>query len=183
MKINEESFLIELNNGNEKALEYVIDVYGPLVNGIVRKVLGPLKNEGIVEECISDVFISLWNNIGKFSGDNKNFKNWIGGISKFKAIDYYRKYKNQYLNSEIIENNIACDRNLEEEVLQGIETKGVLKLVDNLKEPDRSIVIMRFLFGYTSKKIEGILGISVSTINTKISRCRKKLKEQYKEGC
>lgn len=56
MKINEENYLIELCKKNEKALEYIIDKYSAIVNGVVRKVLLPLENNGLIEECISDVF-------------------------------------------------------------------------------------------------------------------------------
>ncbi|MBM6861724.1 hypothetical protein H9X78_14840 [Clostridium saudiense] len=52
MRVNEENFLLKLKNRDDKALEYVIDSYGALVNGIVRNVLISLNNEGLIEECI-----------------------------------------------------------------------------------------------------------------------------------
>lgn len=56
MRIDRENFLTQMRRKDEKSLEYIIDIYSSLVNGIVRRVLEPLKNEGIIEECISDVF-------------------------------------------------------------------------------------------------------------------------------
>ena len=180
MRINEENYLIELNNKNEQALEYVIDKYSAIVNGVVRKVLLPLENEGLIEECIYDVFLSVWNNIEKFKGDKDKFKNWIAGISKYKAIDYYRKYNNEKYKFHDIDNYVLKDNtSLENEIIQGIETKKVMKLINLLKEPDKSIFIMKFLFGYTSRKISEKLGISEGIINTKVSRGRKKIKSQY----
>ena len=122
-----------LRRKDEKSLEYIIDIYSSLVNGIVRRVLEPLKNEGIIEECISDVFLSVWNNIDKFRGNNDNFKSWIGGISKYKAIDYYRKYSTEKGNTEIIDNSISNGENLEENIIKGIETRNVMKLINELK--------------------------------------------------
>lgn len=181
MKINEENFLPKLKKRDDKALEYIIDIYGSLVNGIVRKVLIPLNNDGLIEECISDIFLGVWDNIDRFKGDNKNFKSWIGAISKYKAIDYYRKYYNKG-ESEVIEDERASEGILEDEVIQNIEIKKVINLINELKEPDRSIFIMKFLFGYSSKKISDILNITVSSIDTKISRGRKNLKEKYRES-
>lgn len=186
MRINEENFIRELTKKNHKALEYVINIYSPIVNGVIRKVLNPLKNEGLIEECISDVFISVWNNTEKFKGESDKFKSWIGSISRYKAIDYYRKHKVINYEVEVIEENIASDIDLEEDIMKEIEKSTVIGLVNNLKEPDRSIFIMKFFFGYTSKKISEVLGITVSTIDTKVNRGRKKLKNQYdttnKEG-
>ena len=111
--------MIELNNKNEQALEYVIDKYSAIVNGVVRKVLLPLENVGLIEECIYDVFLSVWNNIEKFKGDKDKFKNWIAGISKYKAIDYYRKYNNEKYKFHDIDNYVVKDNtSLENEIIQ-----------------------------------------------------------------
>ena len=180
MKINEENYLIELCKKNEKALEYIIDKYSAIVNGVVRKVLLPLENNGLIEECISDIFFSVWNNIDKFSGENEKFKNWIAGISKYKAIDYYRKYSNEkYKTSDIDKHTLKDNKSIEEDIILGIETRRVLDLINLLKEPDKSIFVMKFLFGYSSRKISEKLGIGEGTINTKVSRARKKLRAKY----
>ena len=61
-----------------------------------------------------------------------------------------------------------------------------MKLINELKEPDKSIFVMKFLFGYSGQKISDALGLTVSNINTRVSRGRKRLKEQFenisKEG-
>ena len=182
MKINEENYLRELNNKNEKALEYVIDKYSAIVNGVIRKVLLPLENNGLIEECIYDVFLSVWDNIDKFKGDEDKFKNWIAGISKYKAIDYYRKYSNEKYKVNDIDNYVVKDNStVEDEIIKGIETKNVMSLINLLGEPDKSIFIMKFLFGYSSRKISEKLGISEGAINTKVSRTRKKIKKQYND--
>lgn len=181
MRINEENFLLKLRKKDEKALEYVIDAYGSFVNGIVRRVLSSLENEGIIEECISDVFLGVWENIDRFKGDKNNFKNWIGAISRYKALDYYRKYKNKHIESSIIDNEIDSGVVIEEEFIQEGEIKIVIKLINELKDPDRGIFIMKFLLGYSSKKISNILNITVSSIDTKVNRGRKKIREKYED--
>ena len=173
---------MELLNKNEKALEFVIDEYGALINGIVRNVLKSLSDNGIIEECLSDIFFSVWNNIDKFEGDEVDFKYWICGLSKYKAIDYYRKYFKKINTLVTLEEKGEEDGyNLEKEIIQNIETNEVMKLINKLKEPDKSIFVMKFLFGYSSKKIADILGLTISNINTKISRRREKLKKEYQE--
>ncbi|KAJ53721.1 RNA polymerase sigma-70 factor [Clostridium tetanomorphum DSM 665] len=43
MKINEENFIRYLKKKNEKALDYIIDVYGGLIKSIVKKHLYNLE--------------------------------------------------------------------------------------------------------------------------------------------
>lgn len=54
MKLTEENFISELKRGNEKALVYVVDQYGSLLCGIIRRKLCLLKE--YQEECLNDVF-------------------------------------------------------------------------------------------------------------------------------
>ena len=68
-----------------------IDHYFSLVKGVVYKVLTPLKQDHILEECINDIFLSVWENSDQFKGDATDFRKWMCAIAKFKAIDYYRK--------------------------------------------------------------------------------------------
>ncbi|CUN52581.1 MULTISPECIES: sigma factor [Clostridium] len=110
MKIDEKNYLKQLCNKNEKALEYVIDNYSAIVNVVIRNVLRSFENEGLIEECISDVFFSALDNIHKFKGDDNNFKNWIDGINKYKAIDYYRKYSHEKYRTSDIENHVIQDK-------------------------------------------------------------------------
>ena len=74
MKIDEKNYLKELCNKNEKVLEYVIDNYSAIVNEVIRNVLRFFENEGLIEECISDVFFGVWDNIYKFKEYDNNLK-------------------------------------------------------------------------------------------------------------
>ena len=98
MKSNETNFIKRLQQQKEDALEYIVDKYLPLIKGITYKVLSPLNNQMVIEECINDIFLSIWNNAKKFNGEPNDFKKWTCSIAKYKAIDYYRK-ANKHLNS------------------------------------------------------------------------------------
>ncbi|MEG1311951.1 MAG: sigma factor, partial [Romboutsia sp.] len=101
MKINEKNFITKLRSKNEDALEYVIDNYGWIINSIVKKHLYNLKD--YQDECVNDILLGIWNNIDSFDENKNSFKNWVGGISKYKTIDYRRKYL-KYIDVEDIDN-------------------------------------------------------------------------------
>ena len=69
MKIDEENLIIQLRKKNEKALDYVIDNYGWVIKSIVFKHLYNLKS--VQDECINDVLLGIWNNIGSFDENPK----------------------------------------------------------------------------------------------------------------
>ncbi|MEG2288615.1 MAG: sigma-70 family RNA polymerase sigma factor [Clostridium sp.] len=185
MRVDEKNFIEELKYKNPKALDYIIDIYGPLIKAIITKTLCSLEDKGIIEECISDVFIAIWENGHKFTGEDFKFKSWLGAIAKFKSIDYFRKYSKKN-NNEIVDENIISVRSAEDSFIDNIESNRLIRIIESFEEPDRTIFIMKYLLGEKSKVISEALKLSVSNINTRISRGKERLRRLYyqevKEG-
>ncbi|BCZ47715.1 DNA-directed RNA polymerase sigma-70 factor [Clostridium gelidum] len=177
MKVNEKNFIKRLQKGKEDALEWTYDKYISLIKGIVSKVLLRFNDSGIIEECINDIFLSVWNNCDKFTGDENNFKNWICSIARFKAIDYYR---NLIKKSEVILDCIDLQEKntLEEEILITENKKDVMNLLDELESVDKEIFIMKYFLGLKAEEIGKRLNLSKSSIDSRIYRNKKKLKEK-----
>jgi len=182
MGINNTNFIEELKRKNPKSLDYVIDIYAPLIKGIITRVLNSLGDDGLVDECISDVLMAIWNNSECFKGDNNKFKSWVGAISKFKAIDYYRKYS-KVLKNEVIDENITSGRSTEDDFMEEIKSNKLISIIEGFDEPDRSIFVRRFLLGENSKSISEALGLTISNINTRISRGKQKIRKQFYKDC
>lgn len=175
MKSDEKNYIKRLKAGHEDALDYIIDNYLPLVKGTIYKVLGQFKDEGLVEECINDVFLSVWNNADKFQGDTTNFKQWIFAISKFKAIDFYRKkFKATEMIIDTIE--IGSEGSLEDEMVIKENEKEILQLINGLEPMDREIFILKFFLGYKSDEIALKLNTTKASVDNRIYRGKKKLR-------
>lgn len=175
MICNEKNFIKRLKNGKEDSLEYIIDTYLPLVKGVTYKILSPLNNNGIIEECINDVFLSVWKNAIKFDGEKDDFRKWICAISKFKAIDYYRREIKSTVVS--IEEDTSNGQNLVEEELLAIERRDeLIEIINSLGDSDKEIFIMKYFLDMKSDNIAQKLGVTKASVDNKISRCKKKLK-------
>lgn len=174
MKSNEKNFIQRLQRQKEDALEFIVDTYLPLVKGVTYKVLSPLANDGIIDECINDIFLSIWNNSKKFHGNSTDFKKWIYAIAKFKAVDYYRKAsKNVALSPNYMDLN--AEKSAEDELIM-MEDRAELTQLINLLEPiDRDIFIMKFFLGLKTEDISAKLGLTKASIDNRIYRGKKKL--------
>lgn len=177
MKSNENNYIKRLKAGHEDALDYIIDNYLPLVKGAIYKILGQFRDEGFIEECINDVFLSVWNNAGKFQGDTGNFKQWIFAISKFKAIDFYRKkIKTAEMILDTIE--ITSENALEDEIIIKENENEILQLINGFDPIDRDIFILKFFLGYKSDEIALKLNTTKASVDNRIYRGKKKLREK-----
>jgi RNA polymerase sigma-70 factor, ECF subfamily len=175
MKSNETNFIQRLQSGNEDALEYIVDKYIPLIKGIAYKVLSPFKNEGMIDECVNDIFLSIWYHAKDFNGDSTKFKSWICSIAKFKAIDYYRKAAK---NMEIISENIdlSPSDSIEKELERKVSRSELMQLINQLDLIDQQIFIRRFFLGENTEDIARKLGKTKASIDNRIYRFKKKLK-------
>lgn len=176
MRANESNYIKRLKNRKEDALEFVVDKYLPLVKGVTYKVLYSTNNEAAIEECINDVFLSVWENISKFNGDDNDFKKWICAISKYRAIDYYRKLvKNLEMAVDIEKEEKA--NSPEEEVIIKENRNELMKLINSLEPMDREIFIMKFFLGERNEEIAKKFSVTKSTIDNRIYRGKRKLRE------
>lgn len=179
MKITKENFILELKKKNEEALEYVIDNYGWIVKTIVRKHL--FKLNSYEDDCINDIFLGIWNNISSFNKSKNTFENWIAAISKYKAIDYKRKYfkdlKNKNIESEIIISNY------EKEFLSNITKneldENVESLLNCLNKKDKNIFLSLYVEENNLDYISKITGMKKENIYNRISRGKKKLRSLF----
>lgn len=169
---NDKNYIKRLKNKKEDALEFIVDKYLSVVKGTVSKIILPLNNKELIEECINDVFLSVWENSEKFSGENEDFRKWIYKISRYKAIDYYRKeIRKKEIAIEKIEIGVSISP--EDEFILKEEEHEKIKLINNLKPLDKDIFIMKFLLGMKADEISEKLKMSQSAINNRIYRSKK----------
>ncbi len=178
--ITEENFIKYLKKGDDKVLNYIVDKYLGTVKTIVHKILYNNKEE--IEECINDIFFSIWQNRNKFYGnDQLEFKKWIFKISRYKAIDYYRKINNDF-QLEINENIISTDLSPEDNFIIKEKEKETFKMLDSLKDTDKKIFIMKYYLGMKSEEISKILNLTPTAIDNRIYRGKKILRDKVIGG-
>ena len=179
MRSTEKNFIKRLKRQKEDALEYTVDEYLPLVKGIVYKVLYPLENPGLIEECINDVFLTIWHQASKFEGDVNDFRKWLCKVTKYKAIDTYRK-ANKRVEVEMVAEDleVGSKNSVENEILLTENKYELLKLMSGFEVMDRDILVMKFFLDMTSEEIATNIGLTKAAVDNRIYRGKKKLQQQ-----
>jgi RNA polymerase sigma-70 factor (ECF subfamily) len=177
MRVSEKNFVKRLKKQDEAALEYVIDTYMPFIKAIVYKVLQPLGKVDLVEECVSDVFLSVWQNTMQFKGDAIEFKKWIGMIAKYKAIDQYRVLERQQAREQALDgtDNLASGNLIQDQVLQREERNELLFELSKLETVDRDIFTMKYFLEMANGEIADALFISKAAVDNRLYRGKRKL--------
>ncbi|MCT4563368.1 MAG: sigma-70 family RNA polymerase sigma factor [Maledivibacter sp.] len=177
MKITEQNFILHLKNRDEKALEYVIDIYGWIIKSIVKKHLYNLESHQ--EECINDIFLGIWNNVHRFNEDKGTFKSWVAAIAKYKTIDYRRKYLRDLKNTNIDDMKIIAEDDVFKEVTKQDIDKDLDGLLNCLKDEDKNLFLKLYVEEQEVAHISRETGLKKDVIYNRISRARKKLKNMF----
>jgi len=107
--------------------------------------------------------------------DNGKFLSWVMRIAHNLIIDHFRRLKqmnvisNDNYESDLFNSQRLSDPNVEDIIVKGQIRKDVRKLIGQLPDDQREVVILRHYSGLSFKEIAEITDVS---INTALGRMR-----------
>lgn len=163
--------ILEIKSGNTDVFSYIIEEYSSYLAKVINNVYSLSIQD--TEDIISETLFSLWKNSKKLKED-LNFKAYLATIARNKTIDFVRKKRKTTIklgvtraHSYDIENDI-----LVKEIIGFINQK-----IDETKEPDRSILLLKYHYGLKSKEIAEKLSLNQNIVDIKLCRHRSKFKK------
>lgn len=181
-KFKDRKIIKLLKKSPEDGIKMVIDVYGSAVNTICKNILINLNSEDI-EEVISDTFFKLWKNVDNFNVEkNKSLKSYIYAIARNTCFDKLKSFNCNTSLFDVDENDLGIDVNMEDEYSKLHNKKIIKTTLDNFKEPDRSIFILRYFYFEKVKVIASKLNLSEKKVENILYRSKTKLKEELIKG-
>lgn len=166
----EKKLLLRLKQKQEKALEQAIELYTPYISTVLFNMIGTQLPVEDIEEIISDVFVTLWKNAEYIDLKKGTIRSYIAVVARNLALKRLNRLSD-YTNLEDVE--LPDERNT---IDDNIFSELIWKSVMELGEPDNEIFVRYYKFGERLKDISRVMGLNLSTIKTKLSRGKKKLK-------
>jgi RNA polymerase sigma-70 factor (ECF subfamily) len=179
-KLQDIELLNQCKENPEQGLEWVMSNYVDLIHTIVYGKVSKVGTSEDIKECVSDVFITFYQQIDQVDLNKGTIKAYLARIAQFKAIDLYRKLsRNKQYRTDQEEILESCEDervNIEQRMIQKEEQMVLLEALDALGEPDREIFVRKYYMSQKSKDIAQALGLKDNTVEKKISRGLKKLR-------
>ena len=178
MKITEENVVLQIKRKNEKALDFILSEYGWVIKTVTKKHLSQYPD--LQEECMNDVLLAVWEKIDSYDSGKSTLKNWIGGVTRYKAIDCKRKYL-RCLKETPMEDAEEMSALMREEILEQEISEEVEELLSFLSDDDRILFTRLFLEDETIGTVAADMKVKKSVIYNRISRGKKKIQKGYLE--
>lgn len=149
-----------------------------LYQSLASKMLGVCvryaKDSFEAEDILQTGFVKVFQKISEFRSDG-SFEGWIRRIMVNTAIEVYRKNQ-RTLNVVDIGNVYDEPQSMFD--ITGLETKDLLKLIQQLPDGYRVVFNMYVIEGYSHKEIGEQLAISEGASKSQLSRARALLRER-----
>jgi RNA polymerase sigma-70 factor (ECF subfamily) len=173
-------------NGESDAIAHLIKRYK---NKVFTYIYITVKNHQLAEDLFQDTFVKVIKSLkeGKYQ-DNGKILSWIIRIAHNLIIDHYRREKqlntctNGDYDIDLFNSPKYSDETIEQTIISEQILKDVRKLVEQLPEDQKEIIMLRHYEGLSFKEIADQTNVS---INTALGRMRyalinlRKLMEQY----
>ena len=146
---------------------------------VFRFVVRLVRNESTAEDLISDVFLDVWRQAGRFEGRSA-VSTWLLSIARFKALSALRRRPDEELDDETA--GAIEDQADDPEIALEKKDKSVLirKCLMGLSAEHREIVDLVYYHEKSVEEVAEIVGIPENTVKTRMFYARKKLSELLK---
>ncbi|MCR9081537.1 sigma-70 family RNA polymerase sigma factor [Algoriphagus sp. NF] len=176
--------ITQYRNGHEAAFDLLVDRYKSKVFTTIFLIV---KDQDLAEDLLQEVFVKVINtlNSDRYNEEGK-FQPWIMRIAHNLAVDHFRKAKRYPMimmedGSNVFNSLRFSEGNAEDEKVKEEEIALVRRLIDELPEAQKQVLIMRHYMDMSFQEIADQTGVSINTalgrMRYALIHLRKKMKQ------
>lgn len=174
--MTDEQIIGRVRGGETRLFGELVRRYQDPVFGMTLRFLG---GRGDAEDAAQEAFLRAYRGLHSFKGDAK-FSTWLYRITYNLCTDWLRRNRRANRRAAIVEEaGEVADRrvNLEEGILESETRDNVRRAIDGLDERYRGVVVLLYYQKMSYEQIGAILDLPLKTVETRLYRARKLLRE------
>ena len=146
-----------------------------------RFVLHLVRNQTVAEDVISETFLDVWRQAGRFEGRSA-VSTWLLAIARFKALSILRRKKEDELDEDGVTALVDPVDN-PEVAAQKRDTGQILRqCLTALSRDHREIIDLVYYHEKSVEEVAKIVGIPEATVKTRMFYARKRLSKLLKSA-
>ena len=158
--------------GDRKAVEEFVDLYGGRVHALARRYAEGADAEDLTQE----IFIDLFRAVAKFEGRSQ-LSTFIYRVAVNHCLRFREKANPPSLPyDDALEHAEAVDGNPVKCAAQGELKEQVHAALDTLTADHRAVVILHELHGLTYSECADALGVPIGTVKSRLSNAFRRLR-------
>lgn len=159
---------------DEKGLTLLKTYYYPLIRYIVAPILKDSREQ---EECISEITMKIWCNIGSFDSTKGSWNAWLTTISRNMALNRARKIRPTVSTQDLPADLPSRDPTPEEVLIQKEREQLLINALSRLSGSDKAIFYRKYYYMQSTAQIAKELSTTERAVEGRLYRIKKKLRK------
>src|SRR3954466_11615209 len=142
-----------------------------------------LADDGLAEDVLQEVFLSVWRDPGAFDRSRGSFASWLLAMVHHKAVDAVRREESHRRRQSRAEADLALAAPL---VAEDVEDAAWTRVVSArvrvalavLPTAQREALTLAYYGGYTQREVAALTGAPLGTVKTRMLAGMRRLKEE-----
>ncbi|WP_353988766.1 RNA polymerase sigma factor [Ruicaihuangia caeni] len=170
-----ETVLAAARDGEQWAATAIWVEYAPAVTAFLSA-----RGSREPEDLASEVFLAVFDTIGRFHGDRDAFRSYVFSIAYRRLVDELRRRERRGEHEPWTpERDLRRSASAEHEATARLGDRDALALLDSLAPDQRDVMVLRIIADLTIEQVAAVLGKRVGAVKAlqrrAIAQLRKKV--------
>ncbi|MFC8424753.1 RNA polymerase sigma factor [Streptomyces sp. NPDC057236] len=132
------------------------------------------------EDVMSDAWLEIARDLGRFKGDGAGFRGWTATIARHRALDHLRRQRVRPRPSTLEQDvlDLPGPHSTYDQAMEAMSTEHALELVGGLPRDQAEAVLLRVVVGLDGPAAARVLGKRPGAVRTAAYRGLKRLAKQ-----
>jgi RNA polymerase sigma factor (sigma-70 family) len=174
------ALVARIRSGDRSAVDELYDLFGRPAFALARRIL---VDDGLAEDVVQEVFLSVWRNPAAFDGQRAGVSTWLMAMVHHKAVDAVRREEGHRRRGRRAEEDLAlsaptADRDAEEQAVDRVVGEQVREALGELPAAQREALALAYYGGYTQREVAALTGVPLGTVKTRMLSGMRKLRAE-----
>lgn len=170
--VDDASLITGLKEKDSRILNYLFDVYGPSLYGVIYRIV---NHEKIAEEILQDTFYMVWEKAGIYDPKKMRLFTYMIAIARNLAKDHLNYYETNLLKEhDLVQSGVPF-----RQLFTNIHEKAMKDLLDKLSPEEREVVNSVIFAGCSHVETARQLNTPIGTIKNRLRAALLKFREIF----
>jgi RNA polymerase sigma-70 factor (ECF subfamily) len=177
----EAELLLSTARGDESAFARVYDRYGPILLGLLLRIL---RSRAEAEDVLQEVFLQVWQRAHSFDPSRGRAFTWLVTLARSRAIDRLRSVDSRERAAQRSAEEAPPDSGpaewAEDVAIRTERAEAVRAALSELPEEQRQVLLLAYLEGMSQSEIAAAKNQPLGTVKTRTRSALRKLNESLR---
>ena len=173
--VGDEVLVRRVASGDERALSTLYDRYAGLIYGTGIRYL---RDRGLAEDLVQDVFTSVWRNAAGFDPARASFATWVYRITRNRATDLVRRRKARV---RTVDGEGLLEPGENDPSGELSRSFDVASALSRLSPVHREVLVLAYFEGFSQSEISRRTNTPLGTVKSRTTAALRALRENMGE--